>query len=184
MTRSHPHHHPYSILLTNIMTTASKSPSDGRYVFNIQPLASDRTHLSPPVYRPAVNLTADERKQIKNHGRWLRRVCQPFDSFESILSVWLNSQEGSQRLAQPNAREYYTSLQVPASTPRHTPLTVRNFQIRSPTHFPNRGREHDHHPPPIHCSSHSVAHRDCGRDCRDRTNGKVESAAPIIQVQG
>jgi len=76
-------------------------------------LSSDnrlQNSLSPAVHRPVVNLTLDERNQIKNHGRWLRRVCQPFHSFESILSVWLNSQEGSQRLVQQNMREYYSAL--------------------------------------------------------------------------
>ena len=94
-------------LIRTAMSAASKDPSDNQYVSE---LWKSQNPLILAIYRPPVRLTWDEEKQLDKHGRWLRRICQPFDSFESILSVWLNSQEGSHRLAQPNTREYYTAL--------------------------------------------------------------------------
>lgn len=89
------------------MSTVSENPSNDRYVSE---LWKPQNSLILVVYRPTVRLTPAEEKQLDKNGRWLRRICQPFHSFESILSVWLNSQEGSHRLAQPNTREQYTAL--------------------------------------------------------------------------
>jgi len=58
----------------------------------------------------SLRLTNDVLVEIQKRATWLRRTCQPFHEFETIISVGLDSQVATQHLIEPETREYITDL--------------------------------------------------------------------------
>ena len=57
-----------------------------------------------------MRLTDNELLEIKKKAKWLRRMCQPFHEFETIISVGLESRVTTRHLIELNTREYVTDL--------------------------------------------------------------------------
>lgn len=57
-----------------------------------------------------LRLTDEELSQIRSKAKLLRRVCQPFLDFETIISAGLVAQAGNEGLIETGTKDYMDTL--------------------------------------------------------------------------